>query len=195
MRKCIAARNSDHRSDHAENHRLDKDEREDGSPLGPQGDDDGQIASALGDGCRARVVDDEDAREEAEEAQAIQHRLKGADHALEALAPKSGTRHAERGGQLVRQPPCQGGHVAPRPHENVDLVHSPILADEPLCGGEVHDRQVATKDGGDALGTKQAADVQLTNAARRREPYTVAHGDVAPSRVLLGEEDRGGVVE
>ena len=61
--------------------------------------------------------------------------------------------------------------------------------------GEVHDGEVAAKNGGNTLWAKQTPDVQLSNATRRRELHSVAHGDVAPASVLLGEEERAGIVQ
>ena len=74
------------RRDETDDRGLGEDEQEDATALRADDEHDRQVAGALHDRGRRRVVDDEDAGEQAEQAQAVEHRLERSDDALEALA-------------------------------------------------------------------------------------------------------------
>ena len=53
--------------------------------------------------------------------------------------------------------------------EHVDLIDASLLAEQPLRGRQIHHREVAREDGGEPLGTQQAAHAEALESLRRRE--------------------------
>ncbi len=90
---------------------------------------------------RGRVVDDVGAGDQTEEAQPRQHRLHGCQDVLVHVGAltRDGDRQMARevcGQTLLHDPAIDVGL-----QDDVDLIDAPVLAEELLCGRQVHDGQ------------------------------------------------------
>ena len=186
MGETATSNDTDDGCDQTHESGLDDDEGKDRPPLGTERNEDRQVARALCDRRRAGVVNDEHPGQESEEAQAVDHRLKGSHHPLEAFASERRSPHTERWREDRTEPIPHGSGIGPRPEDHVNLIDAAVLAEKPLRRRQVHHRQVAPEDRGDSLGAQKAPDVQPANATGSGEGHPIPQPDVPARGVLLG---------
>ena len=181
---------AERRAHEAEYRRLDHQQPEERAAIGADEAQLGDRSRACDRSRRGRVVDDEDARDQAERAEPRQHRLKRRQHPFVLLAPLLGSCDAQRRRQQRLQPRLRRPDVGAVAQHDVDLVDPPVLGEHQLRGRQIHQRDVAAERRAEPARIQEAAHGERVDAFRRRESQPIAELEAVLRRKTLREEHR-----
>ena len=188
-------RDAKRRAERAEDARLEHQQAEKLRRIGAREAQRRQHQRALHRSGRGGVVDDVDAGDETQQAEAGEHGLERRQDALVERAALERRRDQERRRQRRGEARLDVGHPRARPQHHVDLVDHPLAAENELRCGKVHHRQDAAEGAREALRLEQPAHGEFDQPLAGREVQRLSRGEVVAQGERAGEGDRPGIGE